>query len=580
MTRRILCLLLTLPSANPEHLQAALDEGLGGCFDGEATCLLQKGAEALKPRVTKAQARQVLLDVDSHADTAPPGVESLNSVRPSVYEVAAVAVTYFVVYAILAVVHAFNQAQDNSDRPLEKALESAVMGVCFAPMLCVLFLCVYKRADSLAEGEPAKYDLPPAYVLNALPVCSVAFAVQMALYVIREWTINKAAKGARLPASSFWNTLFNFAMLAMYAAAGFIIVGLISMVQPAELVQAEGPLDISTGIFCSNCLVVLYFAVYAALHIAKSLDIWHLGRGNDPESLEDPFRYVMEVLKIAASTMQLAPMLSSLFIAVQLTVDGANEVLPGLVETCMYLCSFLLFLQVAVAIITPFATKAELQAAPGRPDIVDFITDRPRLFMLLSIVRAVSMCTMYIGICVVCSHLWRQTDEPVWVILVTHLATYYFLVYLLLWLAVTVRLISDAGMSVNMRTLTTAKDAVAVCPMLAVLFMESWVKASSIKTETGKIGQPQGYAQDYMFVATYALLLQLVLCLANGLVFTLPQDSKVMRSCGTWIRAGLASISAGFYLSMVTVYTCTLMVLVSLFTNSPKAATGAGAWFY
>lgn len=36
----------------------------------------------------------------------------------------------------------------------------------------------------------------------------------------------------------------------------------------------------------------------------------------------------------------------------------------------------------------------------------------------------------------------------------------------------------------------------ALCPMLAILFIECWVSALDIKTLTGARGVPQGYGQD------------------------------------------------------------------------------------
>lgn len=541
--------------------------------DTEGTSLLQKGAEPLGSSARQQAAALLALD-----DAGPDMGLGLAPVRPSVWAVQAVLVMYFLVYAMLAIVYAYNQAQGTSGSPLEKSLESAVMGVCFAPMLCSLFLSVYKRADTLAHGEPGKYDLPPFYVRFAMGACVIAFGVQMVLYICREFTINKyVGKGHSMSAAAFWNTLANIAMLAMYVAAGFIIFGLISMSQPREEVQQQGPLEISSGIFCCNVLVVLYFAVYAALQIAKTLDIWHMGRGNHAEALSDPFRYVIEVLKIAASSMQLAPMLAVVFVAVQLAVDADKKAMPRVVETAMYLCCFTVCVQVAVAIITPFATRAKLEATQG--GIPDFSTDHDRLFNLMSIIRGVCMAALYGALCILCSYLWGQKEAPVWTILVTHLATYFFVVYLFLWLVVTFRQIADGGLTSGMRTLTTAKNAVNLAPMLSILFMESWVKASGIQSTSGRTGVPQGSAQDYMFVATWSMLFQLILCFFNGFVFTLPKDSKVMRSCGACVRAGLTIISLLFYLAMVTIYACTVMVLASLFTNTSQSATGAGAWF-
>jgi len=553
-------------SAGPADAKTMVWSDLASDDEMEGVALLQAGVD------------RRTLGVPLTTDAAAAVGSDILPLAASVWSVISVSVMYFVIYVLLAVVHVFNQAQERGPGPLERALESAVMGVCFAPMLCTLFFAVNKRADNLTKGSPAHYDLPPRYVRETMPLCVLAFGVQMVLYIIKEWHINRGVDRQRM-ASAFWNTIFNLAMLGMYAGTGVIIYGVVDMKQPETLRQMNGPVPISSGTFCSICLVILYFVVYAALHVARTLDIWHLGRGYSPEVLQDPFRYVIEVLKIAATTMSFAPMLAVVMIAVQLTVDTAQEKLPGPVETSMYLCSFVLLVQVALAIVTPFITAAELKVVPGRIDVVDFVTERTKLFLLMSIIRWVCMAALYIGIGVICTYLWRQHDEPSWAVLVTHLSTYFFLVYLVLWGAITVRQLNGGGMTSGIRTLTNAKDTVALCPMLAILFLESWVSARCMTDTNGQHGQPQGFAQDYMFVASYAMLVQIILCLISGLIWTLPKDSKVMRVCPSIVRSGVSAVSFLFYLSMVVVYTSILLVLISLFTLSPESATGVGAWF-
>eukprot|EP00439_Symbiodinium_sp_Y106_P072373 s1975_g13.t1 len=102
----------------------------------DPTSLLQRGAEAVHSR----QVRQVVLMAGDPPQSLPA---QLGHMRPALWAVSCVTVLYFAAYAVLAIIHAFNQAQDAGPGPVEKALESAVMGVCFAPMLCVLFLSFF-----------------------------------------------------------------------------------------------------------------------------------------------------------------------------------------------------------------------------------------------------------------------------------------------------------------------------------------------------------------------------------------------------------------------------------------------------
>lgn len=552
---------------------AVLCEGQNISGD-DSTSFLQQGVQARHTNRKKA------LNVFAQE---PPDVMTaeLAQMRPSLLALSCVTVAYFAAYAVLAVVRVFNQAQNGSAGPLEKALESSVMGVCFAPMLCVLFLSVYKRADTLAHQEPYKYGLPPIYVKVAFTCAVLAFVAQMVFYIGREWSIHKQAGMQVRRVPPFWNNLFNISMIFMYMAIGVSVFGLIEMQQPKELVEEGGEVPLSAGIFCSNALLVLYLSLYAALQIAKTLDVEFRERGTHAASLTDPSRYTIEVLKMAAASVQTAPMLAVACIAVQLTIEARSEKLPGVVETGMYLSCFALFLQAMVCIITPFITNSELKVVRGTaetPDVVDFATGHPQMFNLMSGIRWICTAILYVGVAITCAYLWSQKDAPAWVILVMHLITYFFTVHLFLWLCFTLRSVSG-GLMDALRTLTTAKDAVSICPMLAVLFIECWVSALDIKTPTGARGVPQGYGQDYMFVATWALLVQLIMCVVNGFVFGLPKDLQVMRVFGNSLRGGLSAIWFVYYLAMVTVYASVLIVFMARYTNTAKTATGAGAWF-
>ncbi|CAE7245339.1 unnamed protein product [Symbiodinium sp. KB8] len=88
---------------------------------------------------------------------------------------------------------------------------------------------VYKRADTLGAGEPYTYGLPPDYVRIAMAVAVMAFAAQMVSYTGREWAIHKQAGRPIRRVPSFWNNIFNVAMLCMYLAVAVVIAGLIQM---------------------------------------------------------------------------------------------------------------------------------------------------------------------------------------------------------------------------------------------------------------------------------------------------------------------------------------------------------------
>merc|ERR1711907_710254 len=60
-----------------------------------------------------------------------------------------------------------------------------------------------------------------------------------------------------------------------------------------------------------------------------------------------------------------------------------------------------------------------------------------------------------------------------------------------------------------------AKATIAFCPMLAILFVGTRMRALLI---TNNKGAPQGWVQDGMYMATWAVLIQFLMCMVVPLV--------------------------------------------------------------
>merc|ERR1719272_2590624 len=73
-----------------------------------------------------------------------------------------------------------------------------------------------------------------------------------------------------------------------------------------------------------------------------------------------------------------------------------------------------------------------------------------------------------------------------------------------------------------------AKSTLAFAPMLAILFVTTRMYALLI---TDKKGAPQAWAQDGMYMATWALLISMLSCLLTGLLMdevTTDEDGNVL----------------------------------------------------
>merc|ERR1719456_142554 len=93
---------------------------------------------------------------------------------------------------------------------------------------------------------------------------------------------------------------------------------------------------------------------------------------------------------------------------------------------------------------------------------------------------------------------------------VTNLAAQYFFIYLLLWVFFTVKDFLGTEMTWLHDAMETAKTTVQFAPMISVLFIATRMRALQISDNKGA---PQGWAQDGMYLCSWALLVQFLMCL-------------------------------------------------------------------
>lgn len=575
--------LLALLSFYP--MTAGLAGALGAEAEESGLALLQRSALSGRQRAAGP----------SSAGAAGPagGCEGLPVYMPvasSVWAVIIVLLTYFLFYAVLQGVRRYNVATGGRASRLRKVLESTASNVCCAPMLCVLLLAVYNRADLLSACAPLEHNLPRRYVRTAIMLSSVAFCAQLVLYGYKEWRIlrdvmesppaEEYRRLAMVDAVQTWSSLFNAAMTGMYVAMCIVLFGCLRMAPTQEVQQELGPRPPSPGTQCSIWMAIVYFAVYGMMHMANSKDVEsYLTRVVSAE--QEPGRFTIEVLKLAMSIMNFAPMLSVFFLGTQMMSESEagrthDGLLPDYIETITYMSFSIVFLQVALVLLMPFLAGAQLQATEG-PTEVHLTARHRQTFLLIGIIRWVSMALLYGGVFILGNYLWMLRAPPLWVRLLTHLGSYFFLVHFLLWVALTLRQ-ARGGMATAVRTLTTAKDTVTFCPMLAVLFLMAWVSAGRLVAPGGGPGVPQGSSQDCMVMATLALLVQVLLVILGGLAWRAPGDAEVAERLGVLAGLGRDAIELLSYAALAVMYVSLLVVIVSLFTLAPETATGKGAW--
>merc|ERR1719353_1216524 len=142
---------------------------------------------------------------------------------------------------------------------------------------------------------------------------------------------------------------------------------------------------------------------------------------------------------------------------------------------------------------------------------------------IMTAVRFLITFSIYIGFsCVIWSIFTiehpagPQYTPPISVTMkcVINLTVQFFVVYLMLWIAQTAKDFLGMELPKVTQLMENAKATIGFCPMLAILFVGTRMRALMI---TNNKGAPQGWVQDGMYTATWAVLIQSWMVLVVGL---------------------------------------------------------------
>merc|ERR1719399_1376099 len=159
---------------------------------------------------------------------------------------------------------------------------------------------------------------------------------------------------------------------------------------------------------------------------------------------------------------------------------------------------------------------------------------------------------------------------------VINLTVQFFAVYLGIWIADTVNQFVGWDMKKLRDLMDNAKGTINFCPMLAILFVGTRMRALLI---TNNKGAPQGWVQDGMYMATWAVLIQFLMVLAVGA--TSQTDVKLDED-GTPIWEPSMSILkyialALKWITFIFLYGGMITVVVGVYTMTPETANGRGS---
>merc|ERR1719171_1380194 len=165
---------------------------------------------------------------------------------------------------------------------------------------------------------------------------------------------------------------------------------------------------------------------------------------------------------------------------------------------------------------------------------------------------------------------------------VINLTVQFFAVYLLIWIADTVNQFIGFDMTKLSQLMDNAKGTINFCPMLAILFVGTRMRALMI---TNNKGAPQGWVQDGMYMATWAVLIQFLMCLLVGLGAWFNNESAKVEcdDDGTpkWQPGNPILVYVASALKWITfffLYGGIIAVIVGVYTMTPETANGRGSF--
>jgi len=369
-------------------------------------------------------------------------------------------------------------------------------------------------------------------------------------------------------------------LLMLYVGALGVVYAIITFVPPKGMWPEGKKFPVAPAVQCTMILACQYFIVYGGMQIART---WTQFTGIAPNFTSK----VENALLTATASMNFAPMLAVLFIGARmraLNMDPVNGNPQKWAQNCFFMCTYALLAQTCFSVAVPLVLQGEAKVGKCEGDM-EYTVENKLFGTVLAIGRYVMLICLYIGAgCVIYSIFTIEHPKgPQYTIpisptiqCVINLTFQFFFVYIWIWAAITVKEFTGFEWVLMNQTMENAKGVVFFCPMLAILFVGTRMRALML---THWRGSPQGWCQDGMYMATWSLLIQFIMVLvtpcATGVPAQVDEDgnikwepeNKILFYCVVAIRL----------LGFLLLYGGIITVIVGVYTMTPETANGRGA---
>merc|ERR1719258_980449 len=512
-------------------------------------------------------------------------------------------IQYMVVYTALGICRSYLDFTKSpyNDSQVQKALKSASETMFYAPMVCLMFVGFRMRVLQLTKGTGNPQD----WVRMSMQAVTYSILANTLMVMLIPLVTAKEVKtdpetgvmendGSNPFASDALRIVFNViryvVFLGLYVGFAAVCVGVFLFKPPAGV--WDGPIPpVSPAVACTMILSVTFFMIYFLVAVSRTYS--HSSGGQNSTSNFE------KVMLRAADTLAFAPMLSVMFLAARmraLQMDPISGNPQKWAQNCFYACTYVLITQTAIAAIVPLVLSTGIPKKGRIEGDFEYKVESNTLGKCLTVFRFILMLTLYsCTFAVVCSVFTiehpdgKELTPPLSPTMqcVLNLAFQYFIIYLLLWIYYTIEDLSG----VELTMLATAKDAlesakatVQFAPMLSVLFVMTRMRALQI---TQQKGAPQGWVQDGMYLASWAVLVQFMMCLVmpmfTGKKFTPDSLDGSTKTTDDDINAmpggkfGAVTVTVVRYTALLAMLGGTAMVITGALIMTPETATGRGS---
>lgn len=488
-------------------------------------------------------------------------------------------IAYFFCYSGIYFMKIYLQQINETNSPVLEILERGVKAVDIAPMLSVLFLATRLRAVYLKSSQVnlmQMHDLPSQWTQDSMIVASSCVLVQVGLTVLVPFVTGEFVFGAsslqgvdenRKGLAGIIDTLRTLVTLTMTVFTAIVVYETINMKSPSGKEVAVSP-----AVQCTMILTCAYFIAYVGNDACRTIGTFLAGENADGSPRETFLTRFEQIFKVAQQTMNLAPMIALLFIAVRMRAIAMGHNNPQKwAQDCMFATTIAMMVTASMTVVAPLTFSG-----PAKPGIVDgdvtFDTDSPIVGLVFTLIRYGCLFATFgcLTAVVVSTFIIEapagQSTPPLSTAVATTLVLtdIYFISLLGVWLGASAKQFMGPSEWADKAILMfdSARATTGFIPMTTMLFLAARLRAIQV---AGPLKAPQNWAQIMMWITTIGMTISATLSFFQPLTGT-PEGTSICGMVNNVLRT----------LCVASVHVGAVVVIVSLFLITPQNAGDLG----